>query len=290
MRPVLTIIIPVWNGASCIGTCLEAITAQTNGSREFETIVVDNGSSDGTRDAVLDYPEVILLSEPLPGSYRARNTGLRAAKGEFVLFTDADCVPADGWVAAALECARSSPATAIHAGRVELFRETGSGALSARLEELLAFNQESNVRHGFCVTANWLSPRSVVTDAGGFADHLLSGGDTELSRRLVRSGATLKYAPQMLVRHPTRATLGALMKKRRRVIGGRWTQARSQSKDALRWILTLTNECFDQTKWIVRAPMEVWVKPGVILLNCSLLLVALFEILRLAAGRQAYRS
>jgi glycosyltransferase involved in cell wall biosynthesis len=91
--PLLSVIVPVWNDESRIGQCIDALKRQSLDSALFEIIVVDNGSTDSTATVVSRYTNVVLLYEPQPGSYAARNTGLRHARGEYVAFTDSDCVP-----------------------------------------------------------------------------------------------------------------------------------------------------------------------------------------------------
>lgn len=94
----ITIVIPVWNREGLIGRCLDSVKAQT--WRPLKVFVVDNGSTDGTKNAVEDWAEknaeqelsVTLLDEPSPGAACARNRGLRDVDTEYVLFFDSDDV------------------------------------------------------------------------------------------------------------------------------------------------------------------------------------------------------
>src|SRR6185437_12388918 len=64
-----------------------------------EVIVVDNGSSDASRDIASGHPAVTrVVTESRPGSYAARNAGLAVATGDLIAFTDADCLPASDWL------------------------------------------------------------------------------------------------------------------------------------------------------------------------------------------------
>ena len=144
-RPEITVIIPVWNGERRLGALLEAIASQTLPRSRFEVIVVDNGSTDGTVAIAEGFPFVKLLSEPQPGSYRARNRALAEALGEYVLFTDGDCVPAPDWIEQAVAAAERFPDAGVCAGHVRMFREAKGDPFSARYEELTAFNQRRNV-------------------------------------------------------------------------------------------------------------------------------------------------
>jgi glycosyltransferase involved in cell wall biosynthesis len=288
-RPEITVIIPVWNGERRISATLEAIARQTWPRSRFEVIVVDNGSTDGTAAIVKSFPFVTLLSEPQPGSYRARNRALVEAQGEYVLFTDGDCVPAPDWIEQSVAAIGRFPDAGVYAGHVKLFREAKGDPFSVRYEELTAFNQRRNVEEfGFCVTANWLCRRDLMRSIGGFNQELLSGGDIDCSRRIAAAGHKMIYVPDMIVGHPTRANLLELIRKRRRVVGGRLQlDGRGRTSD---WAKRFLRESVNQARRVARSDIESWAKPGVVAVVAVLLLTSQFELIRLASGRPAYRS
>ena len=80
MNPRISIIIPVYNGATSIADTLTALLAQTGMREMMEVLVVDNNSTDNTAEIVKRFP-VTLLHEARPGPSPARNAGLAAAKG-----------------------------------------------------------------------------------------------------------------------------------------------------------------------------------------------------------------
>src|SRR5687768_3731828 len=120
--PFISVVVPVWNASEVIGKCLSAIGAQSYPRDRFEVLVVDNGSTDATPNIVRSFSFAILLHEPRIGAYYARNCGLKNAQGEYVAFTDADCIPDPGWLAQATETACRRPGFGILAGRIDLFR------------------------------------------------------------------------------------------------------------------------------------------------------------------------
>jgi GT2 family glycosyltransferase len=232
-----------------------------------------------------------LLHEPEAGSYRARNLGLRHASGAFVAFTDADCIPSPSWLAAAMRAASAHPEAGILAGRIELFGDVfGKVKLGERYERLFAFNQEANVACGMCVTANWVSPRALLQGLGGFDPILKSGGDAECARRVRHAGHPIVYVPDMVVGHPARASIGELIRKRRRVIGGRIMAERAH-RNAMSWLWTYLLITGAQTK-------RAWLAPGLMFsqrIALSLLIglmgvASLLEVLRIAGGGQPRRS
>lgn len=111
-----SVCIPVLNGAATIGETLEALRRQT--LAPLEVIVADGGSTDGTRDVVARYPEATLLTNPQRHAAGGRNVAIAAARGSWCGFTDDDCVPEPGWLAAVAERVRRSPGTIGVGGRV----------------------------------------------------------------------------------------------------------------------------------------------------------------------------
>lgn len=87
--PVVSIVIPTFNNADLIGIALESVYAQT--FTDFEIIVVDDGSTDGTREVLSAFTDRISYHyQPNQGPAAARNKGLRLARGEFIAYLDAD--------------------------------------------------------------------------------------------------------------------------------------------------------------------------------------------------------
>lgn len=286
--PRITVIVPVWNGAGEIHLLLDALAAQTADPDAYEVIVVDNGSTDATRDVVSRY-DVRLLEEPRPGSYAARNLAVTQARAPVLLFTDADCVPAPDWVDTALALMDEHGDDCLIGGRVELFSVGRTGPHSVRYEELTAFQQEWNVPLGKCVTANWLCSRRVLEEAGGFDDRLLSGGDVDCSKRIAARGHRLVYAPELVVRHPTRATLAQLARKRRRVIGGRWNKT-GNAPTLLGLSRLILGEHVGQARWMKNAVAGARPKIGLLLVIGSLWAVSQAELVRLKAGGKPFRA
>jgi hypothetical protein len=88
--PKVSVIVPAFNVARFVGECLASVRAQT--LTDWECIVVDDGSTDGTAERVREEadPRVRLIVQPNRGVSAARNAGLAAAQGEYALFLDAD--------------------------------------------------------------------------------------------------------------------------------------------------------------------------------------------------------
>src|ERR687886_811536 len=98
--PSISIIIPALNAGGTIDRCLAALSRQSLPRASFEVIVVDDGSTDGTAEVARRWGAVVIRLDRNAGPAAARNAGLAASRGNRIVFTDADCEPADTFVAA----------------------------------------------------------------------------------------------------------------------------------------------------------------------------------------------
>jgi glycosyltransferase involved in cell wall biosynthesis len=87
-RPLVSVVIPAFNAERFLGEAIESVLAQTYGP--LETIVVDDGSSDGTVAVANAYGEVTVIEQANAGPSAARNRGFAASRGDFIAFQDAD--------------------------------------------------------------------------------------------------------------------------------------------------------------------------------------------------------
>ena len=87
-NPLVSVIIPVYNGGRYLRAALESVFAQTY--RAFEVMVVDDGSADDSGVIAQSFPEVRYIHQTNQGVAAARNNGIEAARGEFFAFLDQD--------------------------------------------------------------------------------------------------------------------------------------------------------------------------------------------------------
>lgn len=257
--PKASVILPVYNDARRLGLCLEALSRQTLPDGTFEIIVVDNGSTVGPAPVVARFDGIRLLREPRPGSYAARNKGIAAARGEFLAFTDADCIPRSGWLAAGIAALDDDPNVDAVGGRIELFaRDSEALSATADFQLCTAFPQRMWVdEKGFSATANLFARRAAIDRVGGFDASFRSSGDWEWCLRLRSKGGRLVYSDAAVVDHPARERFAELVRKYLRLTGGhaQLFRALGRSRFALwSWILVKPWQRWKQHEGDPRVP------------------------------------
>lgn len=223
--PALSVIVPVFQGWSDLALLLQALAAQT--FQDFEILIADNEPA--------PYPEAALQALvppalagrlrhvhcPRPGSYAARNAAAAQARAPRLVFTDADCLPLPGWLAALAAAAARHPA-ALLAGPIRMTVGQAPG-LWEIYDALRGIPQARYVAHGYATTANLSVPKAMFETLSGFDPSRLSGGDAEFCRRARRQGAELHLVPEAITRHPARSSRAESVTKIRRIKGGQLT-------------------------------------------------------------------
>ena len=220
--PDVSVVIVTWNGREHLDACLPAVAAQHGVS--VETIVVDNGSTDGTVDHIrARYPWVRLV--PLVenrGFAAGTNAGAREARGRFVALLNNDTVPEPGWLQALVAGVSESDGFLLATSLIvymddpEVIDSAGDGLLRAggafkRYHgERVDLAREQAEVFGVCGAA-CLMPRRVFEELGGFdEDFFASHEDVDLSYRARLLGYRCRYVPGAVVRHWGSATLGRI--------------------------------------------------------------------------------
>lgn len=211
MNPLISVVVPVFNGERFLAEAIESVLAQT--WRPIEVLVVDDGSSDGSAAAAERFgPPVQTLRQEHRGPPAARNLGLRAARGDLVAFLDAD----DLWLPEKLarQAARfgARPDLDISMVHVENFWMPEV----ADERRLLGDHPLTRPLPGYVFDAILIRRR--VFGAVGLLDERLPHGDcAEFLLRARQAGTVEELLPDLLVRrriHRGNASRAAGRKKR----------------------------------------------------------------------------
>jgi GT2 family glycosyltransferase len=203
----ISVVIPTRNRARHLSRTLQALAGQTFPRERFEVLLVDNGSTDATRDVASRFQTAFahykLLSEMQPGAARARNFGIRQSAGDLVLFLDDDVIPAPRLLQEHWLAHQRHPESAI-LGRVT-FPWNGTESpfrwvLIHRPEYLQSFRfaDSEDVPFNHFYSCNVSLPRRAFSIVGLFDEEFRAYGfeDTDFGYRLVQSGIRIVFNPQ----------------------------------------------------------------------------------------------
>ena len=215
---IVSVVLCTFNRAHLVTGAIEALLRQTPGTPDYEVLVVDNNSSDGTRAAVsrlLDHPRLRYLYEPEQGLSTARNRGIAAARGAVIAFTDDDVRVDPTWVSRIAALFDGFPAVGFAGGRVlPVWDHEPPAWLDAAGHAPLALVDYGDERRfidpaqPLCLVGANLSIRRAAIDAvGPFSTHVQLLGDDagstedqEIELRLLRAGFAGLYDPGLVVR------------------------------------------------------------------------------------------
>ena len=220
MTPEVSIVIVTWNGREHLDACLAAVAAQKGVTAE--TILVDNGSTDGTVEYVRTaYPWVRLVAlRENRGFAGGNNAGVREARGRYVAFLNNDTAARPDWLRRLLdgvdESGRFSLVTSriVYMDRDDVLDSAGDGllrwggAFKHHHGAPASVAEDTREVFGVCGAA-CLMPKTVFEELGGFdEDFFASHEDVDLSYRARLRGYRCRYVADAIVRHRGSATIG----------------------------------------------------------------------------------
>jgi glycosyltransferase involved in cell wall biosynthesis len=201
-EPRVSVIVPVRNGRAHLEQLVEALAAQSVPLSELELVVADDGSTDGSLEWLRDVEGswVRVTDGPRLNSYAARNRAVHVSRAQVLAFCDADCVPVADWLERGLAALEVDD---IVAGRVR-FALPARRTVWTLLDMDTSKDQEREVRNGTAETANLFVRRELFARLGGFEEVIPEYGDFDFVERAVATGASLAFASDAVVWHPTR--------------------------------------------------------------------------------------
>lgn len=215
-NPFVSIIIPIFNSVATIRQCLDSVSKQTYAKERYEIVVIDDGSTDGSSDCVLEY-QVILIKQSNKGPACARNRGVKCAKGELVIFLDSDCVVASDWIQKHVNVHVSGCDEGVRLGCVG-----GSMILPKKHNTIIELSDyysswyepplaSAKQKYEYLPSTNLSILKNVFEMVGGFNENLRCGEDVEFGMRLLGRGYVIKCCPEIEVEHYSRTTLSSFM-------------------------------------------------------------------------------
>jgi len=175
-RPLISIVTPCLNRAEFVRAAVESVLAQDY--LNFEHIIMDAGSTDGTLGILRRYPHLRLVSEPDRGMYDGINKGLRLAHGEIIGLLNTDDLYAGGCFAAVAEAFAQHPQALAVVGGISTFTDGPDGPVT--VNTVLAIEPGelwSRLINGHPVTNAWFFRPEIFRRVGPFDERYLYASD-----------------------------------------------------------------------------------------------------------------
>jgi glycosyltransferase involved in cell wall biosynthesis len=219
-EPGVSVVISTYNRGRMLPAALQSVRDQRGPLADtLELIVVDNNSTDDTREVIRQIaavdPRVRYVFEPRQGSSHGRNAGIRECRAAIVAFTDDDVRVEPGWIDAIVRAFREHPHAGVVGGRVlPLWPSPPPAWLTPEHWPPLALIDYGGVpmvvspERPIClVTANAAFRRNVLAEVGGFSPAVQLGShgvlgsveDHELQLRVLAAGVSMVYDPRIVV-------------------------------------------------------------------------------------------
>ena len=202
--PLVSAVIPVYNGERYLAEAIESVLAQDY--RPVELVVVDDGSTDGSGDIARSYPLVRYIRQSHQGVSAARNAGIAAARGEFIAFLDADDVWTPDKLTVQMGYLLAHPDVGFAFARQRFLCEQGIEAPPWFRQDLLAQD------HVGFMPSTLVARKAVFERAGGFDTALRRGEDTEWLLRARDCGVQMGIVQETLLLRRVHSGNVSLMK------------------------------------------------------------------------------
>ncbi len=201
LRPMVSVVVPTYNRRESLAQMLRSLELQSYPGAEFEVIVVDDGSTDGTEQTVEEFRRngiLALTGVPVPhgGPGAARNVGVGIARGEIIAFTEDDVVADPGWLTHAMTCFDDPTVAGVE----------GSTSVQGSSAPLRAFDPGNFLSF---IPCNLFLRKDVFLKCGGYDPaffHSLTGNyfreDIDLGFALLERGYRVVKSAEAIVAHP----------------------------------------------------------------------------------------
>jgi len=230
--PKISIVIPAHNEEDTIDDCLASIEKLNYPLDNLEAILVNDGSTDGTGKIIIESHmeklNLTYIETPAVGASKARNIGIKKAHGEYIAFTDADCVVDEEWLNELLKgfinenvvSAGGSQGIPPNATEYEKKVHHFLSGIHFICDYMKEINEIKFVDHN--ASCNAMYVKDTVEEVGGFDEFLWPGEDVELDYKIRQKGYKISYNPKAIVFHHRPKSIKGLYKMMQRY---GWSQA-----------------------------------------------------------------
>jgi glycosyltransferase involved in cell wall biosynthesis len=238
--PRVSIILPHLNEPDLL-SCLRSLDRQRADGIPFEVLVVDNGSTVLPEGTVSLVSGVRLLYQPIPGPGPARNLGAEEARGDLLLFIDADCIGMPHWLSRIVHYFDEHPEIDIIGGdiRIQPAKANQLTAVEA-YESVYSYRARYYVeRHGFAATGNMAVRAEVFRKVGPFGG-IGTMEDTAWGQRATGMGHRIAFVEGACVKTPSCRSFGELARRWDRHIAHEFGEIEKTVMGKTRWLVKST--------------------------------------------------
>jgi GT2 family glycosyltransferase len=199
LNHLFSVIIPTYHRNDLLAKCLDCLApnVQTLPVEQYEVIISDDGSQTTAQEMICDrYPWAKWVAGSRQGPAANRNNGARYAKGEWLVFTDDDCLPDPQWLEAYAKAVVTEPSCLVFEGRTYVDRP----------RRTLAEISPANESGGYLWSCNFAIQRQLFESISGFDERFPYAAmeDVDLRRRLTKAGYKFSFIKTASVCHPWR--------------------------------------------------------------------------------------
>jgi glycosyltransferase involved in cell wall biosynthesis len=202
----VSVVVPVYNAARTLADCLRALEQQSLSKSDFEVIVVDDMSTDSSVQVAKSFDVHLLKEEKHRGAAAGRNVGIRVAQGDWIAFTDADCIPSRNWLKYLVESVTRPDQSGKALGAAGRILGYESNSAAARFVDLTGGNDtERHLGHPnfpFAPAGNVMYRGDALQNVGGFDERYYAYDCCDLHYRLLQTQrGPFYFEPRAIVFH-----------------------------------------------------------------------------------------
>ncbi len=207
---LFSVIIPTYNRAEKLKSCLDAFTKFDYARDKFEVIVVDDGSFENLEPFINDFEtdlDIKLFVQGNLGPAAARNRGAKKAVGKFLAFIDDDCIPDSFWLKKFENELTKHPDCLVGGRIINGLKLNPYSATSQMISDAVySYYNSAPERARFFSTNNMAVSREKFFTAGGFNSGFRTSEDREFCARWLRQALIMRYVSEAVVRHEHQMT------------------------------------------------------------------------------------
>ncbi len=209
--PFFSIVVPTYSRPAQLMELLKSLACLEYPRDRFEVIVVDDGGTGRLEEIAAPQAgslDLVLLPQSHKGASQARNNGAAHSKGDYIVFTDDDCLPDPNWLNAFAATSFENRDCVLGGKTINAFPLNRYSSASQFVIDVVYDYYNSDAGHAtFFASNNIALPARQFHEVGGFDKDFSTSEDRDLCDRLLQSGFRLVFVPTAVVRHAKQLTL-----------------------------------------------------------------------------------